>query len=42
MLRRFNEGINSQFEDTHYKNNDFTFCSDIYVAYLNENIVKYR
>ena len=34
--------LNSQFEDTYYKNTEFMFCSDIYVAYLNEDIVKYR
>ena len=45
MLRRFDEGINIQHDDTDYRHREFTFRSDVcmaYDAYLNEDIVKYR
>ena len=40
--RRFDEGINSQFEDIYLNKLEFMFRSDIYITYLNEEIVGYR
>ena len=40
MLRRFDEGINIQYDDNYYRHREFAFRSDISIAYLNEDIVK--
>ena len=40
--RRFDDGFNSQFEDTRMTHTEFMYHTDVYMAYLSEDIVKHR